>query len=394
MALRMIAFFAFALLFSCAMHAYLGVRVTGPLGPEYKLARRVIWSALIAHAVFFPLAVGQMPNTGKPWADWLQYLGWTTGGVFSLLLILMLLKDIGWLGLGLWERLAPSSSPLPEDPSRRAFLQTALNVGIVAATTVIGGAAWLGARLKPTIERHTLPIANLPEALHGLRIVQISDIHVGPTIRREAIAQLVAEVNALEPDLIAVTGDLVDGSVAALRPHVEPLRDLSAPLGSWFVTGNHEYYSGVLSWCDHCAGELGMQVLVDEHRVVEHKGAQLVIGGVADLRARDLEPEHVSDPHKAFAGAPQGDFRLLLAHQPESLIAAAGLGLHLQLSGHTHGGQYFPFTWLIRLVKKWSRGLHRVGETWLYVNRGTTYWGPPMRLDSSQEITVLELARA
>ncbi|MCO4772250.1 MAG: metallophosphoesterase [Deltaproteobacteria bacterium] len=395
MDLRMLAFFAFALVFSVSMHAYLGYRFTGPLhGDEYRTARRSIWTLAISHAIFFPIAVGQMPRTGEPLADWLQLVGWATGGVFSLVLILTLLKDVAWLALGLWDRLSPQTSPLPADPGRRAFLQTFANAGIGAATALIGGVALIGGRLRPAIERITLPIGGLSPALVGLRIVQISDIHVGPTIRRERIAELVGIVNGLEPDLIAVTGDLVDGSVKALAPHVAPLKDLSAPLGSWFVTGNHEYYSGVLPWCAHCEDELGMVVLNDAHRVVQHKGASIVVGGVTDLRAPDLETSHVSDPQKAFAGAPQGDFRLLLAHQPESLHAAAGLGVHLQLSGHTHGGQYFPYTWLIRLVKKWSRGLHRVGETWLYVNRGTTYWGPPMRLDSRQEITVIELSAA
>mgnify|MGYP000061569072 CR=1 FL=1 len=394
MDLRMMAFFAFALVFSFSMHAYLGVRFTGPLDAEaYPWVRRAIWGVLLGHAVFFPLAVGQMPRTGEPVADWLQLVGWTTGGFFSLLLILTLLKDLAWLGLGLWDRLAPSSSPLPDDPGRRAFLQTFANAGVGAAAAVIGGAAAVGARLEAAIERVRLPIPRLAEGLDGLRIVQISDIHVGPTIRRELIEQLVETVNGLEPDLIAVTGDLVDGSVAALRPHVAPLAGLSAPLGTWFVTGNHEYYSGAKSWCAHCADELGMTVLIDEHRVVEHGGATVVVGGVADLRAGDLEPTHASDPRKAFAGAPEGDFRLLLAHQPESILAAEGLGVDLQLSGHTHGGQYFPYTWLIKLVKRWSRGLHRVGESWLYVNRGTTYWGPPMRLDARQEITVVELTR-
>lgn len=393
MELRIIAFFAFALVFSLAMHGYLGLRFTGPLeGDDYTWTRRGIWAVVIAHALFFPVAVGQMPRTGEPVADWLQMVGWTTGGLFSLLLILTLLKDVAWLGLGLWERLSPQTSPLPEDPGRRAFLQTFAHAGIGAATAAIGAAAIAGARLRPAIERITLPISGLSPALQGLRIVQVSDIHVGPTIRRELMEQLVEEVNSLKPDLIAVTGDLVDGSVAALRPHVAPLGQFSAPLGTWFVTGNHEYYSGVRSWCTHCSDELGWNVLLNEHRVIEHEGASIVVGGVTDLRARDLEPTHASDPQKAFAGAPEGDFRLLLAHQPESLEAADGLGVHLQLSGHTHGGQYFPYTWLIRLVKKWTRGLHRVGETWLYVNRGTTWWGPPMRLDSRQEITVIELA--
>lgn len=388
----MLYFFAFVLTLSCLLHAFVGMRLTGPLaGGDHASAVLAIWAGLALHAVFFPLAVGQMPNTGKPWADNAQLVGWTTGGIFSLLVMLMLFKDGVWLALKAWSALAPDSSPLPADPSRRAFFQTVANAGVAVATVTLGAAAFIGARLRPTVERISLPIDALPEALKGLRIVQISDIHVGPTIRRGAIETLVAEVMALKPDLIAVTGDLVDGSVAALAPHVAPLAALSAPLGTWFVTGNHEYYSGATAWCAHCADELGMNVLLDEHAVVQHRGADIVIAGVADLHASQIEPSHESSPRKAFAGAPQGGFRLLLAHQPESILATDGLGVHLQLSGHTHGGQYFPFTWLIRLVKKWSRGLHRVGDSWLYVNRGTTYWGPPMRLDSQQEITVIEL---
>jgi hypothetical protein len=389
----MFLFFAFVLALSCLLHAFVGVRLTGPLeGGEHTAVARAIWAALALHAIFFPLAVGQMPNTGKPWADTAQFVGWTTGGLFSLLVILMLFKDGAWLALKAWSALAPDTSPLPSDPSRRAFLQTVANAGVAVATAAVGTAAIIGARLRPTVERISLPVDTLPESLRGLRIVQISDIHVGPTIRRGAIETLVAEVQSLKPDIIAVTGDLVDGSVAALTPHVAPLKELSAPLGTWFVTGNHEYYSGAKAWCEHCAEQLGMKVLLDEHAVVQHKGAEIVIAGVADLHASRIEPSHESSPTKAFAGSPPGDFRLLLAHQPESILATEGLGVHLQLSGHTHGGQYFPFTWLIRLVKRWSRGLHRVGDSWLYVNRGTTYWGPPMRLDSQQEITLIELA--
>jgi len=390
----MLLFFAAVTTLLCLLHVYLAMRIVSPLDKAmYPRARRFIVGAFLAHGVFFPLAVGQMPRTGEPSADLLQLVGWSTGGLFSLLFILMVGKDLLWLGLRAWDTAAPSASPLPEDPARRAFLATALNAGVGAMTVGIGAAATVGARLRPVIERITVPIDGLADALVGLRIVQISDIHVGPTIKGDAMERLVAQVQALKPDLIAVTGDLVDGSVAALTPHVAPLARLSAPLGTWFVTGNHEYYSGALPWCAHCEDALGMKVLVDTHEVVQHRGAQIVVAGVADLRAQDLEPSHRSDPQAAFAGAPTGDFRLLLAHQPESIVDAEGLGVHLQLSGHTHGGQYFPFTWLIRLVKKWSRGLHRVGSTWLYVNRGTTYWGPPMRLDSRQEITVIELAR-
>jgi uncharacterized protein len=321
-----------------------------------------------------------------------QWVGYLLMGLFSILLIGIWARDLLWLALWLVDKVLPIEA-LPEDPDRRAFLGRALNLGLLGLAGGLGAlAVWRSQKVAEVVSVR-IPIRGLPEALDGFRIAQISDLHIGPTVRGPLIRTLVERVNAQKPDLVAMTGDLVDGPVERLASHVAPLKGLRSRHGTWFVTGNHEYYSGVHAWCGHVRDELGWTVLNDAHAVVEHDGARILVAGVTDLMAASMEPEHVSDVGKAVDGAPETDLRLLLAHQPEAAPAARAHGFDLQLSGHTHGGQYFPFTALIKLVKRWVVGLYREGDLHVYVNPGTTWWGPPMRLGSPQEITVLELFR-
>ncbi|WP_175705019.1 metallophosphoesterase, partial [Burkholderia ambifaria] len=185
-----------------------------------------------------------------------------------------------------------------------------------------------------------VPIDDLPASLDGFTIVQISDIHVGPTIKRGYVEAIVNAVNRLQPDLIAVTGDVVDGSVARLAGHAAPLGALRARHGAFVVTGNHEYYSGADAWVAEFR-RIGLDVLMNEHRTIEHGDGRLVLAGVTDYSAGSFDPAHRSDPSAALAGAPADvRLRVLLAHQPRSANAAADAGFTLQLSGHTHGGQF------------------------------------------------------
>ena len=192
-----------------------------------------------------------------------------------------------------------------------------------------------------------------------------------------------------------MTGDLIDGSVEQLRGHVAPMGTLRATDGVYFVTGNHEYFYDGLAWCDEAA-RLGMTVLNEAHRVVTRGESTLLVAGVTDSTGKRYVPTHTSSPKAAKAGAPECDVRVLLAHQPRNILEAAKEGFHLQLSGHTHGGQFFPWTIFIDLIWAWGPGLHLVEETRLYVSRGTCYWGPPMRSGSGapSEITLLKLTRA
>ena len=255
-------------------------------------------------------------------------------------------------------------------------------LGLAAGLTLVG---MLQAR-RPRIVHVTVPIRDLPGDLRGFRIAQLSDLHVGPTIRRRFVESVVQRTNQLAPDLVALTGDVADGLVPDLREHVAPLGGLSAPHGTFFVTGNHEYFWDVRGWTLELA-RLGVNVLQNEHRLVVRGNGRLLVAGVTDLSA-------ASDPAGALAGAPESDVRVLLAHQPKSAYAARDAGFDLQLSGHTHGGQYFPFNLLVRLFQPFVAGLHRLERMWLYVSRGTGYWGPPLRLLAPSEITLIELVPA
>ncbi len=299
-------------------------------------------------------------------------------GLFSSLLVLTFGRDLLLAGA----RLGGFGSPGLADDTASAVPLLAL------AFTLVG---LVNARRTARVVRVEVPIPGLPAALHGFRIVQISDIHVGPTIKGDYLRAIVDRVNALEPDLVAITGDLVDGSVAELAGHVAPLAALRSRHGSFFVTGNHEYYSGVHGWLRELRG-LGIRVLHNEHVVLQHGGAQLVLAGVPDYGGHHFDAAHRSDPAAALAGAPPDAPRVLLAHQPRSAPEAAAAGFHLQISGHTHGGQFLPWTFLVPLQQPFTAGLHRLDGLWIYVSRGTGYWGPPKRLGAPSEIAELRLA--
>ncbi len=184
-------------------------------------------------------------------------------------------------------------------------------------------------------------------------------------------------MNGLQADLIAVTGDLVDGSVPDLAPHIAPLGRLRARHGAFLVTGNHEYYSGEGPWTAEFR-RLGLQVLLNEHVMVQHGGAPVVVAGVTDYSSQHFNPEQRSDPVAALAGAPDNAAaKILLAHQPRSAAAASSAGFDLQLSGHTHGGQFWPWTAFVRFQQPFTAGLHRLNHLWVYISRGTGHWRPP-----------------
>jgi predicted MPP superfamily phosphohydrolase len=246
---------------------------------------------------------------------------------------------------------------------------------------------------KADIEEVEVPLAHLPDEFHGFRIVQFSDTHVGPTIKRKFVERIAEQISALRADLLVFTGDLVDGSVPWLRDDVAPLKDLSAPHGKYFITGNHEYYSGALPWINE-VGRLGYDVLLNEHRIVARGSGKIVVAGVTDYSAGDFIAEQASSPSRALEHAPAGLVRILLAHQPRTVFEATRVGTDLQLSGHTHGGQFFPWNYLATLNQPFIKGLHKYEKTWVYVNRGAGYWGPQVRVGAPPEITVLKLVAA
>ncbi len=206
----------------------------------------------------------------------------------------------------------------------------------------------------------------------------------------ERLTEIVAQVNSLKPDLIAITGDLVDGTVDKLLHEVTSLKDLTAENGVYFVTGNHEYYSGVHDWTREIE-KMGIKVLNNENVTIKKENESLYLAGVTDHEAKRFVKDHASDFKKALYGLARDKKKILLAHQPIAVKEAAEYGADLVLAGHTHGGQVWPFKYLVYLQQPYVKGFHQYKNTKLYINQGTGCWGPPLRLDSYNEITEMVL---
>jgi hypothetical protein len=372
--------------FTLLLHAYIGWRVLPALSPwSAAFLGTLAW--LVISAAVMPLGLAARRIRRQPLSDRLAWMGLVAMGSFSSLFVLTLVRDAASLLVGMLPA-AWFDAAAVETFNRASALAVP---SLAALMTVVG---FVNARRRARVRSVDVPIAGLPAGLHGFTIAQISDLHVGPTIKRRYVDAVVDAVNAIGADLIAVTGDLVDGGVAQLRGHPAPLGRLSARHGTYFVTGNHEYYSGVQPWLAELRG-LGFTVLMNEHVVVRHRDAMLVVAGVTDYGAHHYHPTHRSDPAAAIAGAPpDAAVRVLLAHQPASAFDASRAGYDLQLSGHTHGGQFVPWNWFVRFWQPFTAGLHRLGRLWVYVSRGTGYWGPPKRLGAPSEITRLRLVAA
>lgn len=389
------------------LHGWVGWRIAPPLAAWSVLAEILVWAVLAASVVLMPMAfAGRRRQPGGSVATLVTWAGLISMGLFSTLVVLTLLRDavlVAALGVVLAAGLAGAGWF-----SLEMLLTWSAAVVPVLALLATAWGFW-NARRTASVVRVDVPIAGLPEALHGFSVAQISDIHVGPTIRHGYVQRIVERVNALGVDMVAITGDLVDGHVDELRAHVAPLSRLVSTHGSFFVTGNHEYYSGAHAWISELRG-LGVHVLLNEHRVLHHEGAaevlpdgvalhrdteMVVVAGVADFGAHHFDASHRSDPHAAIRGAPAGvRLRLLLAHQPRSALAATGAGFDLQLSGHTHGGQFWPWMYFVHYQQPFTAGLRKLGDLWVYTNRGTGYWGPPKRFGVTSEITHLRLVPA
>ncbi|MCU0759449.1 MAG: metallophosphoesterase [Steroidobacteraceae bacterium] len=263
---------------------------------------------------------------------------------------------------------------------------------VFGASILALGAGLAAGLLGPRVRRVLVPIEGLDPALDGLTMVQVSDLHVGPTIGRRYVGRVVERALALAPDLYVLTGDIVDGPVGRLARHVAPLAALGATGRAWLVMGNHDYYSGPRPWIERFRA-LGLRVLLNEHAVLQHRGARFVLGGVTDPAARMFDRTQGPQPGLA-AGPPGAMLRVLLAHHPKVAPAAADTGFDLQLSGHTHAGQIFPFTLVVRAVHApHVAGLSREGRMWVYVSAGTGSWGPPVRFGTRTELTHLRLVR-
>lgn len=381
---------------SALLHAYVGARLLPVLQAEPAVAFALL-VLLASSAACLPLGMLARRVARPPLSNVLTWVGLLFMGLFSSLLVFTLLRECLLLTAGLLQ-LLPETWPMHLTAERDAALTQWSGVAVPLLGLLATALGFLNARRTAAVRHVDVPIAGLAPALQGLKVAQISDVHVGPTIRRSYLRRIVHKVNALDADLVAITGDLVDGSVPELAAHVAPLAELKSRHGSFFVTGNHEYYAGAGPWIAELR-RLGVTVLLNEHVALEHRGprhgrAQLVLAGVTDWSAHLFDEAHRSDPAAALAGAPDDALRLLLAHQPRSAAAAELAGFDVQLSGHTHGGQFWPWNHFVRFQQPYTAGLHRHGRLWVYISRGTGYWGPPKRFGAPSEITLLRLVLA
>ncbi|MFE9581366.1 metallophosphoesterase [Nocardia sp. NPDC006044] len=336
----------------------------------------------------------------------IQILAWPgyMWGVLVLYLVLWLL--VGevlrpflrrWIARGSAvadDALVPAGAPdhgtpgRPDDPapvSRRLFVSRAVGgAAAVAAVSTVGYGTY-GVLAGPRVKQLTVPLANLPRAAHGMRVAVVSDIHLGPILGRGFAERVVETINGTQPDLIAVVGDLVDGSVEHLRSAVEPLSRLRARHGAYFVTGNHEYFSGAEEWIEHVQ-ELGLHMLANSRVELPY----FDLAGVNDIQGKLIGQG--PDFTAALGNRDLARTAVLMAHQPVQIHDAVKFGVDLQLSGHTHGGQVWPGNLLAGLANPTVAGLERYGDTQLYVTRGAGAWGPPVRVGAPSDITVIELA--
>lgn len=381
-------FFTIAMLLVASGHYYVWVRLVRDVAwprPVHKALTLLVVVLFLSIPTTFFLSRSLPPQRGQG----LLFVLYVWMGLVFLLPLLLgfadLLRAVGisaaqWFGKTV-------------DTDRRQFLQRAFagTVGLWAfGTTAFAIREVIRPLAVKTVE---VTLSKLPRSLGGLVIAQLTDLHIGPTLRGSFVEEVVSRTNAMNPDIIAITGDLVDGSVAQLRDIVAPIAQLRAKYGVYFVTGNHEYYSGAGDWIVELE-RLGIRVLRNERVTIGEGEDCFDLVGIDDEHAHQVDPDAGPDLDRALRGCDPTREVVLLAHQPKAVHRAQKHDVGLQLSGHTHGGQLWPFNWLVLLQQPVIAGLAQFGRTLVYVSCGTGYWGPPMRLGAPAEITRVVLRSA
>jgi predicted MPP superfamily phosphohydrolase len=401
---ELIMFAIVALLLLFAVHRYIWARTLR----DTALPRAWKWAGTFA-IIVLGLAIPATILIGRRRLDATEiglartaYV-WLGFAFYALLAfaVIDLVRGLQWMG-GFAARMrarrerSPASAPeraadvAPADPSRRVFMaRAAAGIGVAASGSIvaIGHRSAMGEIATPEIP---VKLARLPRALSGYRIVQLTDLHLGPILRADFLESIVEKANASRPDLVAITGDLVDAPPVVLGRELAPLAKLRARHGVVFVTGNHEYYCGAAAWVDYLR-EHGIRVLMNE-RIALGDGASFDLAGIPDRHGGSYIVEHTPDLSRALDGRDPDRELVLLAHQPVQIEMAEGKGVGLQISGHTHGGQMWPFGALVALAQPYVSGFHRHRDgTQIYVSRGAGFWGPPMRVAEPAEIASIVL---
>ena len=379
---------------------FLSVATTIVAGVHYYIYRRLVvapslpghWggvarTAIVALGLAIPLSFFVVRLVDNSISRYVVYPVYVWLGFMLLFLVVLLATDLVRVVVWVATRLS-GQTELLSAPERRLFFSRVL-AGTAAGTVLTAAGTGLARGLgKLVVKEVEVKLPHLPRALDGFTIVQLTDLHLGPMRHRGWMTEVVERTNALAPDLVAITGDLVDGSIEQLAGDVEPLRSLQAPHGTFFVTGNHEYFVDAVGWVKHLSG-LGLRVLSNERVTIERGGAAFDLAGVEDYQGRAMG--RGTDVSGALRGRDPERALVLLAHQPRVIDEAARHDVGLVLAGHTHGGQIWPWGYFVYLQQPYVSGLHHHGGTQIYVSHGTGFWGPPMRLGSTAEITRVTL---
>lgn len=387
-----IVFISIVLVINLALHGYLWWRlVRAPAWPApWPRAGGI---ATLALALILTAALLLMRHAPRGIAVPLSWVGFSWLGLLFLLFVLLLVAEpLRPLARTLLQGRVDGGAVLSAPVTAGVRASRLIAVIVLIGGTLVGVAGILSARLPARVRTVPVSIPRWPAELAGYTIAQLSDIHAGGTVDKGFVERIVQRANALDADMIVITGDLVDGRVEDLADVVSPLASLRARDGVWFVTGNHEYYSGANPWIDHLRS-MGIRVLRNERAAMRGEHG-FDLAGTDDYTAHGFGAGHGQDLPRALGGRDRNRPVILLAHQPRTFPEAVANGVDLQISGHTHGGQIFPFHYLTRSVQPFLSGLHRAGSSQLYVSRGTGYWGPPMRLAAPSEITRIVISPA
>lgn len=366
------------ILVAIAMATYLGHQLTR-FG-DFRFYERALLLTfvflLVASTVAMPLFFWS--DEGREWLSerrWVLTLSYYGMALFSGLIAFVILRD--------FYAFAANYISALQIPGLYSRSSSYIIVGLSVFLVFLG---WLKVKGGVQVEKVEVPHVSVSSDLDGYKIVQISDLHISDFVPKEFIEGVIAAVNAQEPDLIALTGDIIDGDTRRLADKISLLRQLRAKSGVFYVHGNHEHYWNAED-IEQVMREFGFRVLVNEAEAISIGSSELLVSGVQDVAARmnGLTGPDFKNISQHFR---QDQFRLLLAHQPGVYAKAKDMGFHLQLSGHTHGGQFFPWNFMIGLVHRYHRGLYEVGDMHLYVSQGTAYWGPAVRFGTICEVSV------
>jgi uncharacterized protein len=352
--------------------------------------RRVVTSLLVLLGLSLPVSMVLTRIISPSAKGGILFVPFLWMGAMMLLFLGIAAVD----ALKLLWKTAKKTLKKPVDADRRLFLSRLTAGGAVLSAGSLTFAAVCKGKAAPVVRRKKVFLSRFPKAMDGFKIVHLTDLHIGGTLDTAWLKEVANQVDALQADLIVITGDLVDGKVKTLLPELSPLGELKAPHGVFFVTGNHEYYSGAEEWIP-AIRSLNIRVLRNEHEIISAGGAAFALAGVDDFNAARMLEGHGPDLDKALRDIPEKMETVLLAHQPRQIFKAAENDVGLLLSGHTHGGQVWPVTHLVSLQQPYNKGLftHPGYRTQIYVSQGTGYWGPPMRLGTENEIAEIVLYR-